>query len=773
MPPKPAAGKGKPKSGKLSKAEKEKIKKEEAERKAKEEEEARLLEEQEKREREEKERLEQEERERLWEEEKARHQVELDEVQELLDNIEQQLTNLEVQQREKAKWDRYMLCDGSPDPLVEPELNTFLHLAKDESNQKPVKEVLQECEDILKLISELEKYISDAIKDDVSDEELQQHKKSVTKLQELLNFVLDRATMHLLQNASEHIDPESQNLQFKCQSEHEILCMWGNIVKNPRLKCVKFDSHDFSVEIPKALAVGEISMRLLLTYYDHLSPLAKSYLPKVVKLPEVVVEGPQESEENQDQEEEEEAGKERETEESIRDVATPKSASRISRASKASRRKSGRTGSSKSNKSRKTSAKSARSQASESESQKEVNKEAETEEGAADETKAEGEEAKAVDATPLTEYIDDDEDDDDVVDLRAFGVVGPIMNLELFELPPQPKHVKNWVMQQIVPPNLVRVPYQTENETLPVHSATGSAPGTPGSASATNLPAANPPLAIKFQLPETVVYFEQPQIAHWEPVKKHWRIDGIDDIQYNEEERTVSFKIADFGPIATVQDLYLNMPFQSWEIRPCKQNSCLFTLIAAIIELEIEIKDALCCVTQPEDLAQIDHFKGKWMTPQELIKTLQRAGINVFPAVDAEKYVSINKKDSALETTIYKEMALLASSVGFSWSKWNADSGEDKIVLQAAEQLEDDVILEEDWSLYLVTTRSSCKLKLKEEDSEFSETNADNTQLHSNLYHMIRDDTTPEALQRIKESNFLFVDCVYQLLSATKIITYS
>ncbi|EDO28235.1 predicted protein, partial [Nematostella vectensis] len=107
----------------------------------------------------------------------------------------------------------------------------------------------------------------------------------------------------------------------------------------------------------------------------------------------------------------------------------------------------------------------------------------------------------------------------------------------------------------VVPPNLVRVPYQTENETLPVHSATGSAPGTPGSASATNLPAANPPLAIKFQLPETVVYFEQPQIAHWEPVKKHWRIDGIDDIQYNEEERTVSFKIADFGPIATVQKI--------------------------------------------------------------------------------------------------------------------------------------------------------------------------------------------------------------------------
>ena len=38
------------------------------------------------------------------------------------------------------------------------------------------------------------------------------------------------------------------------------------------------------------------------------------------------------------------------------------------------------------------------------------------------------------------------------------------------------------------------------------------------------------------------------------------------------------------------QDLYLNMPFQSWELRPHAVNSCLFTVIAAIVELEIEIK---------------------------------------------------------------------------------------------------------------------------------------------------------------------------------------
>ena len=43
---------------------------------------------------------------------------------------------------------------------------------------------------------------------------------------------------------------------------------------------------------------------------------------------------------------------------------------------------------------------------------------------------------------------DFDEDDDDVVDLRAFSVVGPVMKVQLLELSPQPKHVAGWTIQQ-------------------------------------------------------------------------------------------------------------------------------------------------------------------------------------------------------------------------------------------------------------------------------------------------------------------------------------
>lgn len=43
---------------------------------------------------------------------------------------------------------------------------------------------------------------------------------------------------------------------------------------------------------------------------------------------------------------------------------------------------------------------------------------------------------------------DEEEEDDDVVDLRAYSAIGPVMFIELLELPPQPKIVRGWTMQQ-------------------------------------------------------------------------------------------------------------------------------------------------------------------------------------------------------------------------------------------------------------------------------------------------------------------------------------
>ena len=56
------------------------------------------------------------------------------------------------------------------------------------------------------------------------------------------------------------------------------------------------------------------------------------------------------------------------------------------------------------------------------------------------------------------------------------------------------------------------------------------------------------------------------------------------------ETRRLTFKTCYFGTFALLQDVHINMPFQSWEVRPKGLNNCLLTLIAAIVELEIEVK---------------------------------------------------------------------------------------------------------------------------------------------------------------------------------------
>ena len=41
---------------------------------------------------------------------------------------------------------------------------------------------------------------------------------------------------------------------------------------------------------------------------------------------------------------------------------------------------------------------------------------------------------------------EDFDGDEDVIDLRAYSVMGPIFHLNLLQLPPQPKNVADWVM---------------------------------------------------------------------------------------------------------------------------------------------------------------------------------------------------------------------------------------------------------------------------------------------------------------------------------------
>ncbi|XP_071954710.1 dynein axonemal intermediate chain 7 homolog [Antedon mediterranea] len=751
MPPKPKSP-VKGKKPKQTKAEKERQKKEEAERKLREEEEARLKAEQEEKEHQEKERLENEERSRIEAEEKEQHTAEVTELGNILHGNATALQNVLEERRSKAKWDRYMLCNGTPDPTVPGEINAYINLWKEDKDRNHIDYVLDESKLTLLLIEEVEEHIKSLTDEELLDPNNKFLQDTVTDLEALISHKLDEASLQLLKKASDLADTETGNLQIVHSSPQITLMMWGNLTKNPRFKAFEFEGEKQGFELPKHFALSDVAVRMIKTKYDHYSHHCKTYQLKKKKAPPIVEvkeeekieddlkEGAPDTEENTEGLEEneninkEENNEVNEEENKEKESATP---------------------------------------APEATPQEEEEPKVDQEGDAVEEEKKEDEEEDE------DEYDEDEEEDEDVVILRAYQVLGGVMTFEILDLPPQPKTVKNWIMTQVASDELKFVQYPSNSDSKLNGTLSGTLPmgqtlDPKAMAGAEMLGA--PPIGVTLRLPDDVLYSEEPQVAYWCPEGKHWRLDGSIDIKYDEENNMLSFKTIKSGPFACIQDRHINMPFQSWELQPLGLNHAKLTIIAAIIEAEIEIKGEVCCFRQTPDTdpkPQLEFLQNKWMSPQKLIEAMFNVGINLFPEPDSKKYVSVQEKDFENEVATYRQMALTASYFTYSYSKWNTDVGRDRIILQGCENLSETPPADDQWSVLMISSHRAMKLRITEDDQDFSEDFAEGTQFHADLYHMVCDLSTDAGRERMRQSDFMFVNAVSQWLEATRLLTYA
>lgn len=126
--------------------------------------------------------------------------------------------------------------------------------------------------------------------------------------------------------------------------------------------------------------------------------------------------------------------------------------------------------------------------------------------------------------------------------------------------------------------------------------------------------ATSPPISVSLTLPDSNIFLETPQVARWDVagransntlfhnssnmrilnivfhLGKQWRMDGITDVSCEKDKAKISFKMDSFWPIVLMQETYANFPFQSWELRPLGQDSALFTINGALIDLSITIQ---------------------------------------------------------------------------------------------------------------------------------------------------------------------------------------
>ncbi|XP_035280691.1 protein CASC1 [Anguilla anguilla] len=714
------------KGGKVNKAEKAKALKEEQKRREKEEEELRLQREQEERERLERERKRQEKQEWLEKKDRERRGDELSELSQMLEGNYFAVTKWQAETKEKAKWERYMSCNGSPNPSIPQEVNAFINLWR-EDPEVQISPVMKDIAQALRLIEELECVLNDRGDSEQDEKDAQQDKETLLSLRNLVHSKLNLASEEILKWSHTNADMETGNMKKVIRDSNITLCLWSNLSKNARLKEIRFEDVGVAFELPKQLAVSDIAVRILHTRYDHLSPLSREVQRKeaaalaeeallVAELEQV------------------EQGEEEGTENGEADAQSVKSNGR----------------------------KSSMSVASVKDRRSTVSQEPTLDEGEnRTETPAE-ELATAVEEAPVNISPEPvaNTPEVDFVDLYQYMPLGGVFYFEAFHLPPQSHLIKGWEMRKILDVGLQAFPYPPDQAQIQ------------SSITKKEEPSSSPPVGITMTLPDSVIFLEDPMIACWDPTALQWRRDGAYEITYDAPTRTISFKMDSFRTFTFLQDSYANVPFQSWELRPLGVNYALLTIIAGLTEVSITIKDNKCMLTT-DPRSELSHVSGKWMSVSSFQKALTSSGINIFVNEHSSKYVSITAKDPLTEQTAYEQMALMASTTAFSWSRWNSHCGQEHIVLQACQHLEEGPVPEEAWSLFLMGAQRSQCLEIKEWSDSFSPELADDTEFHSTFLHMLKESMTLAGWRRVQESHYLFTDCVHSLLCATRVLTYS
>ncbi|XP_012880523.1 PREDICTED: protein CASC1 [Dipodomys ordii] len=342
------------------------------------------------------------------------------------------------------------------------------------------------------------------------------------------------------------------------------------------------------------------------------------------------------------------------------------------------------------------------------------------------------------------------------VNLCQFSPLGGVFYLDILQLPPLCKPVKGWMMVELLRGGL-------QNFTYPPESVEELDPEN-----------AFPPIEITLQLPENVIFFEEPMVVRWDAEGQGWKKGGISDVYYKEEDKLLSFSLELPGPFTLVQDTHINMPYLSWEMVPLDLNRVLLTVTTAFTEFQIHVKENLCMLSSVKlkDQRPVSNLKGKWLALIPFITALKEVGLNIFPTQYSHLYVIINNKVALVEVKAYRQIALLSPAFAFSWSKWNAVCDSHKVVFKVQEQAPGGPPAA-DWALLLFSGQRAQRLRLTEDSDAFSEAVEEGTEFHSSLFHMVGDFASPDALDRIRGVAARHVDAVCQLLLATRLLSFS
>ena len=387
-----------------------------------------------------------------------------------------------------------------------------------------------------------------------------------------------------------------------------------------------------------------------------------------------------------------------------------------------------------------------------------------------------------------------------------FGAEAPLMTLggvlsvELLGLPPSTKQVKGWTLRQVSEESsaIVRQHYPAREP--------GEDP--------TKVSNTGPQLRISYVLPDNVLIppgDHKPaglgassglRVGWWEHETQKWYQNGVDEVGYEAESRTLSFLTPRLASVAFLQPTDLELPYKNWLITPDGSSRCRLILQTQRFLLEIEVAARGVTLRAPR-LPELAALLDTPMAPTRLLLRLRECGLHLCPLDSDCPLDKAAPKLTDLERQMHEHLAPLVSSLQVAPSRWSQGLGPAKCMYCVAPKKESlgmedeatggdgdevqkeapDPFAEVDgtWQTILVRHQSAgggtALVKALDSATSCDEMVLDGMEAHSTPLRCLNlprlEGTYPDLFDRVKEAPMLYQDTLKQLLNCLRLFSFT
>lgn len=379
--------------------------------------------------------------------------------------------------------------------------------------------------------------------------------------------------------------------------------------------------------------------------------------------------------------------------------------------------------------------------------------------------------------------------------------VGGMIRVDLLSIPPFSRKVKGWTIRQVPAPGqeMQKLPYPNNEH-----------------AAATTAVAAQP-CKIEYKVPAHVLVGKSPTISWWDENDEKWSTEGITEIQWETENRKISFFTVRLAAFSITQQRHLDLPYKYWSMRPLAPLVVDLKIQAARFELHFVIsEDGLrlkgpdlpelhgTMYASPEEANAMEagltatslvppggfearHRAPRVRSPATLLKELRECGLNLMPEdSDAEHLEGYTPKCPDTQARAYSDLSEIAAFYDIASSKHNQHLPKEKALVRVRENplcdefdpLDPDCDI--DYQAIMFFPDKACFVQSLEKDSPCREANKKMHETHASLY-LCYDRVPPppapnhaENLSRLEVtcSNARFVEAVRQTMQLMRLLCF-